>query len=55
MTKPVLAGPITRQFRRLYMTHVQYRKFLRGQSDRPKLTALTGVPFVLVFSQEGRA
>jgi hypothetical protein len=55
MTKPPLAGPITRPCGKAYPTCVEYLRFLRGQSQRPKLSALTGVPFELVISQEGRA
>jgi hypothetical protein len=55
MTKPPLAGPITRMYGKAYPTCVEYPTFLRGQSQRPKLSALTAFPFELVISQEGWA
>jgi hypothetical protein len=53
MTKPALAGPITRTLGSNYTTRVEYMGFLRGQSEGPKLSALTRVSSVI--SQEGRA
>lgn len=55
MTKPPLAGPITRMCGKAYPTYVEYLRVLHGQSQRPKLSALTAFPFELVISQEGRA
>ena len=55
MTKPVLAGPITRPFRRRYMTHVQYTKFLHGRLGRPKLSSINGSPVCAGYQQEGGA
>jgi len=53
MTKHALPGLITRDFDDTYPTRVEYVRFLRGQSQRPKLSALTGIPLELVISQEG--
>jgi hypothetical protein len=55
MTKPALPGLITGPATTSYTTRVEYVRFLRGQSKRLKLSALTGVPFELVISHEGRA
>jgi hypothetical protein len=55
MTKLPLAGPFTRPSVQAYSTCVEYVGFLRGQQERFKLSALTGVPFELVISQEGGA
>ena len=55
MTKPTLPGLITRRSEDSYTTRVEYVRFLRDQSKRLKLSALTGVPFELVISYEGRA
>lgn len=54
MTKPALADLITLQLGDHNATRVEYQAFLRGRSEPHKLSALAGIPFELVSSQESR-